>query len=331
TIALSNILFTKPLCKIYEKIFLQVSQGHNNIDIVHVHIGYSVPLACRWIQKVPIVLDTHGIAMLRKPQSYSLRDMFAYLTLKVGERRLLQKCTNFCVIVVPSPYLKKYLFTTFKIPQEKIYVIPDGINLDEVPQYDGDIVNRLRDVLKLNNNITIAYAGNPSIYHGFIDLIKAFNIVRKIIDMAKLLLIIPKAYKDKILGRIINLNLKDHVTIIENVPRRKLYYYLYISNVLVLPHRTGTQFDFLYSNKLLDYIATGKPIVAYALRPVKDLLAKYPLKVLVKPNDPVALANGITKALDECNQRVYGKHYIENYDWKNISKIIVELYSNLSF
>jgi len=66
----------------------------------------------------------------------------------------------------------------------------------------------------------------------------------------------------------------------------------------VLPHRAGTQFDYIPSNKVYDYMLAGKPIVAYKTPAIEETLSKYRMRILTEPNNPVALAKGIVKALE---------------------------------
>jgi len=124
--------------------------------------------------------------------------------------------------------------------------------------------------------------------------------------------------------------LGGEAVIVENVPRRSVYRYLYAADVLVLPHRAGTQFEYLYSNKLLDYVASGKPIVAYSLPSVREVLKEYPLKILVEPNNPRRLAEGILDALKWRDVRVNGKKYLNEFDWRRIGEGLYELYTKVT-
>jgi hypothetical protein len=68
-------------------------------------------------------------------------------------------------------------------------------------------------------------------------------------------------------------------------------------------------------------MAVGRPIVAYSLKSVQNVLKDYPLKVLVEPNNPERLAEGIVTALrDYKDERIDGRTYVEPYDWANIAK-----------
>jgi glycosyltransferase involved in cell wall biosynthesis len=140
----------------------------------------------------------------------------------------------------------------------------------------------------------VAYVGNFSRYHGFLDLMKAIKIAKRSFREVKLFLIVSSL---KQLERFRYLLPEDTIAL-ENVPRRLLPCILRQAALCILPHRAGTQFDYMPSNKVYDYVLSGRPIVAYRTPAVVEVLGKYPMRVLVKPNDPQSLAEGIVKALE---------------------------------
>jgi glycosyltransferase involved in cell wall biosynthesis len=70
---------------------------------------------------------------------------------------------------------------------------------------------------------------------------------------------------------------------------------------------------------LLEYMASGKPIVGSKVHVVEDLLIKYG-GILVNPEDPGDLAGGIKKAV-QIDDRIKGKVPLE-YTWDNVSETI---------
>jgi glycosyltransferase involved in cell wall biosynthesis len=130
-------------------------------------------------------------------------------------------------------------------------------------------------------------------YHGFFDLVEAFRIAKRSYKDLNLLLIVPSLQQLAKLGRF----LPEETVVLENVPRRILPCVLRRASVLVLPHRAGTQFDYLPSNKVYDYMLAGRPIVAYRTPAVETALGDYSMRILVEPNNPVELAKGILKAM----------------------------------
>ncbi len=296
-----------------------------DVDVIHAHWILTLPLAIglRRLSKIPIVVDLHGLFEL---QSYNLlaspRD-----SLFINLSRIIEKiCMTDKLIsafTVPSESLKHYIVSRYRLRSSSVFTVPDGIDLDNVPDYDKSLVDKLQSNLGLEGKSVVTYVGTPSHSHGFYDLLEAFNKARQREDLALLLIVPNKAQASNAINRM-GLHIKN-VVILENIPRREVYHYLYASNVLVVPHRAGTQYDLLSSNKLLDYMSSGKPIVSYALPSVIHVLKDYPLKFLVEPNSPDKLAEGILRALKfYSNSKIEGRKYIKNYDWKIIGKKLLQ-------
>jgi len=301
-----------------------MSPSKIDVDVVHVHWAQSLPLAYNYSGSVRLIVDLHGLLNLQQRPIGTFKDYALYILQRQVERRLLWALQDLDVeFIVPSTMFKDYLAERWGISAGKIRVIPDGIDLKAVPEYKEEETLALREKLGVGNRPLIAYAGNVTEYHGFYDLVIAYRLVKRIEDDVHLLLLVPQGlggYVMKVLGH--------EAVVVENVPRRLVYNYLYVADALVLPHRAGTQFDYLYSNKLLDYVASGKPIVAYELAPVREMLKEYPLKVLVKPNSPRELARGILDALKLGGARVDGRAYLGEFDWEKIGEKLYEAYKS---
>jgi len=295
--------------------------------IIHVHLLSSLPLAYNFLKSGRLIIDLHGLLNLQLPPTDKFKD-FAWYAL---QRRIEEKLLHVSVydlnaeLVVPSEMFKSYLVEVFGIPEERVHVVPDGIDLESIPEYSEEEILAVRRSLGVEDRPVVAYVGNVTTYHGFYDLVSAYKLVRRFREDAKFLFVVPQGCRsmvERILG--------GEAIIVENVPRRSVYRYLYAADVLVLPHRAGTQFEYLYSNKLLDYVASGKPIVAYSLSPVRNVLKEYPLKILVEPNNPKSLAEGVLEALKWRGTHVDGRKYLNEFDWKRIGERLYELYMKAS-
>lgn len=299
-----------------------------DVDVIHAHWTLTLPIA-RVLKKyeIPLIIDLHGLFELNiQDFLHSPVDWLITQLNSVIEKNYIYD-ESIDAFIVPSFELKEYMTVRFNIPSEKIHVVPDGIDLD-LPQFSNDLVESLRRELGVESNFIVTYVGTPSYFHGFYDLLKAFRLVKGHISNAVLLLIVPS--KSKVLNELKSLgSIAKNVIVLESIPRKELYKYLYASHVLVLPHRAGTQFDFLPSNKLLDYIASGKPIVSYSLKPVARLLSLYPYKYLAEPNNPYDLAQGIIKFYPIGDIHIDGRAYVRDYDWRVIGSKLMDTYRKI--
>ena len=90
----------------------------------------------------------------------------------------------------------------------------------------------------------------------------------------------------------------DNVLILGHKPHREIPYFLKAADVLVLPNKTGERLSEKYTSplKLFEYMASGRPLVASDLSSLREILSEE-TAILVKSNDPRALAEGLRRAL----------------------------------
>jgi glycosyltransferase involved in cell wall biosynthesis len=289
--------------KIFEKDLTTLKYIFKNIDIIHVHwlINSYIAKILRdklEIPNTPIVIDLHGLYRLQPLPKYSIKASLAHLLGFIYES-LTIKDKDLSGFIVPSTSLKTFLSKSFGIEPDKIFTIPDAVDpaVIDATKKCGDVEEDLKKFLEkysvLDNSI--AYVGTISAFHGFFDLLKAVRIIRKISDKSiKLFLIIPSKNQLKEFHSL----LPKDIIVLENIPRKYIPCILRRTSVLILPHKAGTQFDYIPSNKIYDYMLAGKPIVAYKTPATAETLKTYPMKILVKPNDAYALAEGIIRALE---------------------------------
>ncbi len=266
--------------------------------MIHVHwvlFKYIAKIISRVVEiPAPIVIDLHGSWNLQYPSTQTLRDILAFELGRRLESYVLTRDED-SAFTSPSKNLNVYLARRYGINLHRMFEVRDFVEpevIESSKRCDSiDEVNKIVEKMPAN---VVAYAGSISTYHGFPDLLKAFIVARKILAYdIKMLLITPNQPP--------NLKSRD-IIVLNNIPRRLIPCILRRATVLVIPHRTGTQFDYIPSNKIYDYMLAGRPIVAYMTPAANETLVEYSMYLPVKPNDPVELARGIAKAVE-----LYGK------------------------
>jgi glycosyltransferase involved in cell wall biosynthesis len=329
--AYSYMLFGYKVSESIQKLFIPLKKNGkiDNIDIIHIHSPMLLPLALRFKrtfnEKAPILLDMHELYSLLPVKSHSkcIGLIPKYLNI-IYEHSIICDESDVSGFIVASPLLKRFIINNFRITEEKIFVVQDGIDLNSIPQYDAEEAKRVRQSLNFHERIIITYVGGVTLHQGFYDILEAYKMAKKDEPRLALLIIVPCEIREILLRAGINSN---DVRVIINIPRRQVYEYLYASDVLLLPHRRGTFHDYVPSLKLLDYMASGKPIVAYSLPSISSELINYPLRVLVKPNRPDELAKGILECIRLYRGiRVEGKSYVRKYDWNNVARELLDVY-----
>jgi len=301
--------------------------------VIHAHSILSLTVAInikKYYKDMPVILDIHGLSELNPSYEFLVHRVLTFLS------RIIEKYEfrNLLIdaIIVASDRLKDYLCSRYKIPRYMVFTVTDGINvklLSEIDAHKGKS-EAIRKSLNIYGKKVETYIGTPSYFHGFIDLLKAMKVIEdRGSDDIVLMAIVPK------MGYAMSLARRAHIKniiVLENIPREVLYDYLLASDVLVIPHRKGTLFDYVPSNKLFDYISTGKPIVGSDLPGIRYILHKYEPKVLVRPNDPEALASGILNAI-QMEDHVISWEVIwailSKYSWSNVGRQLLDVYKEV--
>ncbi|MGC9107309.1 MAG: glycosyltransferase, partial [Infirmifilum sp.] len=268
----------------------------DHINVIHVHwllYKYLAKILQQIVHKrIPLVVDLHGSWNLQQSKKGYVKDVLA---LKLGQAHeaLAFRDNSIDAFTSPSISFNNYIASKYKVDPKKLFEVKDAVDAEVIASSRScnEIeVNKLIGEISSSTNL-IAYTGSTTNFHGFLDLIEAYNILKKFYKYNfKLLLIVPSITQSLMINR--------DTIILKNIPRRFVPCVLRKATVLVFPHIAGTQFDYIPSNKIYDYILAGRPIVAYKTSAADDLLKDYSMYIPVKPNNPIELARGIIKAVE---------------------------------
>ena len=179
----------------------------------------------------------------------------------------------------------KEIMQLFEVPREKIFYLPDGVDLDEIEEYlenteitredynlqDADIV--LMNVNRLEPNKGVQY------------LIEALKILNEELNV-KLILVGTGSEEGKIKNQIRRLGLTDKVRHFKNIPDKLMFQLYTLADISVTP----TLYEGL-PLVVLEAMACGKPIVASNVSEVPHAVKEGIYGFLVPPRAPKAIAD----------------------------------------
>lgn len=127
----------------------------------------------------------------------------------------------------------------------------------------------------------------------------------------------------------VQMGIDDIVTFTGRAPDDMMLDYLNTADICVNPDEYNPMNDKSTMNKVLEYMALGKPIVQFDLTEGRYSAKKASL--YAKPNDPVDMAKKITELLDDEEKRkkmsAFGrKRIVEELSWEHTSKVLLEGY-----
>lgn len=255
----------------------------NRIDLLHCHwwvpggmIGYLLSL----FVPLKMVITTHGsdVFILRK---------FRW-ALPVAE--LIFKKAQFVTAV--STYLKFLISKDLGIDENKIFVFPMPFDTDKFYEIEEKKVKKG----------TILSIGRLIQRKGYDDLLKASRILKDEGVKFKLTIIGSGPEEKRLRKLILELNLKEHVTIIDSLPQRELNSYYNRSEVFVLPSITDWKKEAEgLGMVLLEAMACKVPVVATKSGGMVDIVFHEKTGLLVPEKNALALASAIKRFLEDEN------------------------------
>lgn len=128
------------------------------------------------------------------------------------------------------------------------------------------------------------------------------------------------------------LGITDYVTFTGRVPDRELLEMLNTADVCVNPDEYNEMNDKSTMNKIMEYMALGKPIVQFDL--AEGRFSAQRASLYARPNDAADLADKIVELLDDPERRekmgVYGRARVENeLEWRYEAPKLLAAYEAL--
>ncbi|MDP2910215.1 MAG: glycosyltransferase family 4 protein [bacterium] len=202
-------------------------------------------------------------------------------------------------------------------PRSNILVAPDGVDLEQFNLDVSTQVARIKVGLPTDKKI-ILYSGNLKL---------AWKGVETIVGAAK-------SFGDDTLFVLVGMggdwqrNAKN-ILVVDYKPHSEIPLWLKAADVLLLPNTAREKISRLYTSplKLFEYMASGRPIVASDLPSLREILDPAN-SVLVKPDDPIALSEGIKKIFSDNkfaeNISKEALDKVQNYSWLKRAERIIE-------
>ena len=227
-------------------------------------------------------------------------------------------------VMVVTPELKSLLSSAFHIPGSKIFINPNGANTELFRPMDK---TSARQSLGLNKSTRYAlFVGNFAPWQGIDFLVNAVLEVRKSVNNFVLLLVGGGREEKRVRRLVEELKIESQVIFAGNVDNDKIPLYINAADVCVAPFISLSRRKNPGSPlKVYEYLACGKPVVASSVGSVGALIRNGKIGILVEPENPSALAQGIVDCLlyvrDEDGYREARRDVImKQYNWKQTAK-----------
>jgi len=287
-------------------------------DIIHAHFSYPDGYGMLGVKKewnVPMVLHLRGGFIWSTGKAYpQIKDKHLE-TLEIADR----------IVAVSHDTRNEYL--ELGIPEDKIAVIPNGVNLNKFRIIEKE---KARKELGLpEDKQIILFAGYLRPRKGLQYLIEA--IPKLVKDHDPLFLILGEGVmRGELEKKISEYGLGDNVRLMGLIPHEKMPLYVNAMDILVLPTQKEGR-----PNIVIEAMAVKKPVVASAVSGIPELMIDSKTGFLIPPRDVKAIEDSLGKILadKELGRRMgrAGRERILELDlsWENYAKKMIAIYEEL--
>jgi len=235
---------------------------------------------------------------------------------------------NANAVICVSGSIKEYIQKHYQTPENKITIIPRGIDLDvfNPKNISNDFISNFKKENNLDNKFIISSVGRVTQLKDYETFIKAINYVKKDIPNVKALIVggvrsDKEDYLNSLKKLIIELDLKDNI--IFTGSQSKIAEIYALSDVVVSSSKKPESFG----RAVAESIAMNTPVIATNHGGVKDIIIENENGFFFEVGNEKELANNIIKSKD---LNFDGYTYIkDNFSLENMLKLNLKVYKGL--
>jgi glycosyltransferase involved in cell wall biosynthesis len=209
-----------------------------------------------------------------------------------------------------------------------VTVVPNGVDCERFnPNING---TELRTKLGLGNRFTLLFVGALTKWHRYKGLDVLLQAVKRVIcDYPDLMLVIvgDGELRQFYYSMSQRLDVSSNTIFAGDVPDAELPGYYAAVDALVLPSKDMSEG---FGLTLLEANATGKPVIASNVGGIPSVIKNGHNGILVPPNDPKALADGIAELRENLQRTremgLTGRQFAELHDWTIVAARSEQVY-----
>ncbi len=218
------------------------------------------------------------------------------------------------------------------VDADKITVIPNAVDIDKFifgEKSDPELVQQLN----LVGNTVLGFIGSFYAYEGLLLLLDALPEIIKIQPNVRLILVGGGPQQQAISGKIVALDLQNHVILTGRVPHDQVQRYYNLVDIFVYPRLSMRLTDLVTPLKPLEAMAQGRLLVASDVGGHHELVRDRETGYLFKAGDQASLAQTVLYALADQSRwneiRHAGRHYVEaERNWQRSVANYQAVYAN---
>ena len=254
-----------------------------------------VALAGWWIafsRQVPFIFEVRDLW----PESLAAvgvggEDALLYHVLAAVAKFLYQRADH---IVVVTPAFKQHLIHHWRVPEEKISVVENGVETDLFSPADSNANDTLRQQLDAEKKFLVCYVGTMGMAHGLETLLDAAAQLQLQNPDVLFLLIGEGAEKERIKSLAQSRRLTN-VRFLDQQPRERIPAYISASDACLVLLKKTDVFKTVIPTKMLEFMSCARPVILGVDGQARQIVEEAGAGLVIEPENSEALVHAISQ------------------------------------
>src|SRR5208282_4513761 len=234
-------------------------------------------------------------------------------------------------LVVVTPAFKEYLIEHWRVPEDKIFVVENGVETSRFDRFSPDLA--VRRELGAEANFIVSYIGTLGAAQGLETLLEAASLLLYRAPEVLFLLVGEGAEKAGIMSLARSRGLSN-VRFVGQQPREKIPAYITASDACMVLLKKAELFKTVLPTKMLEFMSCARPVILGVDGHARKVMEQANAGIFIPPEDPVALANAVVRlaanpALRETLGHNGRQHILRYFARQNTAKLYINLLQDL--
>src|SRR5580704_11870259 len=277
------------------------------------------------------------------PFVFEVRDLWPESVAAVGVsghnsplHRFLAKIAGFLYrscdrLVVVTPAFKEYLVEHWRVPEEKIFVVENGVETSLFSRLAPNLA--IRRELGAEGKFVASYIGTMGNAHGLETLLEAATLLRERAPNVLFLLVGEGAEKERIVSLARSRELTN-VRFVGQQAREKIPAYITASDACLVLLKRSELFKTVLPTKMLEFMSCARPVILGVDGYAREVLEQANAGIFVTPENPAALADAVIQladdpALRESLGRNGRQHVLQYFSRQHTAKVYLDVLQDL--
>jgi colanic acid biosynthesis glycosyl transferase WcaI len=197
-------------------------------------------------------------------------------------------------IVVVTPAFKEHLMRRWRVPEEKIAVVENGVETDLFAPASAAANDALRRELGAEGKFLVCYIGTMGMAHGLETLLDAAHQLQRRSSTAQFLLVGEGAEKERIKSLAQSRGLAN-VHFLDQQPRGKIPAFISASDACLVLLKKTDVFKTVIPTKMLEFMSCARPVILGVDGQARQIVEEAGAGLVIEPENAEALVNAINQ------------------------------------